>query len=295
MKHRKTSDFAGEVLIHIGPHKTGSTSIQRCLSDNYAALLAEGVLYPQAGRRARQRLEHLHHPFALAMVAGDAEACAAFVDDLRAELAERPVERIVLSSEVLARGKLSADVFAQVRALFPRAKVTWLFYVRRQDDLLLSLYAEGIKERLIAWPQGIGFYDTPAFLDHRLRYEKLRGAVPEDQIHVASFDEEKRALIPAFLRRLDLSPDTISETAVHANRSLPWSVLGILRVTNALPKPLARLAGGLVRSAAGVLPQKAKPLTAGERQDVRARYADSNLWIERTFFEGRAVLTGGNH
>ena len=292
MKLRKTSDFTGDVLIHIGPHKTGSTSIQRCLADNYAALLEEGVLYPEAGRRGRKGVEHLHHPLALALAAGDRDACAAFVDDVAVELGQGQVRLVILSSEVLARGKLPADVFAEARALFPRANVRWLFYVRRQDELLLSLYAEGIKERLIAWPRGIAFYDTSAFLDHRMRYEKLRSAVADDPILVASFDDEKRELIPAFLRRLGVPPHVISETKVHANPSLPWSVLHVLRVTNALPKPLARLAGGLVRAAAGILPQREKPLTADERQDVRRRYADSNLWIERSFFEGRAVLTG---
>ena len=289
------SDFSGQIIVHIGPHKTGSTSIQRCLSDNYESLAAKGFLYPKAGRREKGRLTHLHHPLALAVAEGSKPAVAAILSDLADEIAGHGPDRIFLSSEVLAREKLSARVFSDLRALFPHAGVSWLLYVRRQDDLLVSRYAEAIKRGLVAWPDDVLTLDQPKFLDHRLRIEKLRQAVPDDPLIVASFDAEKRHLIPALFERLGLPTDGLDEAEVHANRSMPWGVLSVLRRTNALPRPVGTPLAALARLAGRILPRSAvawgTPITDAERQAVRERYRESNLWVERVYFGTEPVLT----
>ena len=56
-------DFRGTLIVHVGTHKTGSTSIQAYCMDNYDMLRQDGYLYPRAGRIAVRGQEVInHHP-----------------------------------------------------------------------------------------------------------------------------------------------------------------------------------------------------------------------------------------
>ncbi len=125
-------------VIHIGPHKTGSTFLQLCFRDNRAALLERGVLFPPLWEHSQgspsqsgftQRLER-----------GELAELAAELDAVMTP----GVETVLISSENLSVLELPAvQGLGQVLA---GSAVEFVFYLRRWSDLLPSSFQERVKQ-----------------------------------------------------------------------------------------------------------------------------------------------------
>ncbi len=293
-------DFRGRLIVHVGTHKTGSTSIQAYCMDNYEALWRDGCLYPRAGRIDQRGTEVLnHHPLIRSIIGESPHLLEAQLTALGEEIVAAGPQVVVLSSEILSREYLSAAPFEVIRSLFPHAQREWVIFLRRQADVLASRYAEMIKTRDIAWPHGIELVDSPFYLDHRLRLEKLRYAVQDDEVRVLSFDSQKSRVIDAFFETCGLAVTAGSEAKIyHRNPSLPWGTLHVLRLTNRLPRPLERYARSLALligraladTPAGFLVSWGQPLSTRARARIAQRYRAGNRWVEEEFFGGDLVL-----
>jgi len=124
-------------LVHIGPHKTGTTYIQSRLDAARDRLRAVGVAYPATWRagdavpshlRLFERIRHRQ------------------LSELQRELAELAVDTdglVVLSSEDLQY--LDADEVRILGDLLGTANVTVVYYCRRWSELLPSCWQERIK------------------------------------------------------------------------------------------------------------------------------------------------------
>jgi hypothetical protein len=141
-------DLIGEktlLVIHIGTHKTGSTSLQLHLKRNFKFLLEQGVRYIEAGR-----IGNAHNKPAMALrAAGDRSDWAL----IREELAESRSRVNVLSAEAFWHTES-----ASLREEIPRQQeVRIVVYLRRQDKFLQSLYKQavtgGLKDDFYAWRQ----------------------------------------------------------------------------------------------------------------------------------------------
>ena len=295
----KPFEFVGKLVVHIGTHKTGSTSIQAYCMDNYESLVQGGCLYPRSGRYNEKGLMVInHHPLIRSMIGESTRTLQSQLDELNDEIASTNPEIIILSSEVLSREYLSAEPFEIIKKLFPLAKVEWVVFLRAQDEVLTSRYAELIKTGKIAWPQGIEMINSPIYLDHRLRLEKLRYAVNNDSIRVISFNAEKKRLLEAFFEACQLKGMPGSTDSYQRNTSLPWGALHVLRITNCLPGLLRRYARGfitlvarkLVKTRASFVVSWGRPLSTHEREAIKKQYHESNLWVEREFTADQPIL-----
>ena len=295
----KPFDFTGRLVVHIGTHKTGSTSIQAYCMDNYDSLLQAGCLYPRSGRYNEKGVMVInHHPLVRSMIGESTRPLHEQLNELGEEIATTNPDTVILSSEILSREYLSAEPYEIIRQLFPSAKVEWVIFLRAQADVLTSRYAELIKTGKIVWPRGIELINSPLYLDHRLRLEKLRYAVSHDPIRVMSFDSEKNRLLEAFFDTCQLERMPESTDSYQRNMSLPWGALHILRLTNRLPGFLQRYARGLislvarklVTTRANFLVSWGSPLSKPERDAINEQYLDSNLWVEREYLEYQPLL-----
>jgi hypothetical protein len=141
------------VFLHIGTHKTGTTAIQRFLDRNRRVLARHGVCYPQFGSFAS-------HPLAWAMGFSGKRVSDRQRKKLRARC-ERVFQRQI--SAAMKRGHnvvLSSEAFSAFNANRPFAldelgvllkrhhltDVKVVCYLRRQDDLVDSIYAERTKD-----------------------------------------------------------------------------------------------------------------------------------------------------
>src|SRR5213075_2388892 len=90
-------------LLHIGPHKTGSTAIQVALFGARDRLAELGVHYPGRKRRRREASEEL---FA-AVRRGEPDAATPEWDTLVEEVATAGEVRVCVSDELFGKGTLA--------------------------------------------------------------------------------------------------------------------------------------------------------------------------------------------
>ncbi|MEO1016629.1 MAG: hypothetical protein AAFY56_02925 [Pseudomonadota bacterium] len=92
------------LILHIGHHKTGTKSIQVCLSEAYDALRSQGILYPKAGRMREEGqspdFKDAHHAVALAFADGSDAALVKLADfKQQLDIEGEGFDTIILSSE----------------------------------------------------------------------------------------------------------------------------------------------------------------------------------------------------
>lgn len=128
-----------ELVLHIGLHKTGTTSIQRFLSDNRASLLEAGIDFPLLGRTERGSQAHRH--FAYYMSGRPARYPREFEAQVRSGLTSSA--HCVLSAEPFYLNGASASIARLADLLPPVSKC--IVFLREPSEHLLSLYGEALK------------------------------------------------------------------------------------------------------------------------------------------------------
>ncbi|MBY0331648.1 MAG: hypothetical protein K2X49_13375 [Acetobacteraceae bacterium] len=145
-------------ILHIGPPKTGSTSIQRFLAGHRAELLKRGFVYPEApGKRNHvglaaigTREDYRGNIMRRAGAAADPTVLRErLARDLAAEMAALPesVHSAIFSSEQLAVRIKDTAGLEQLRTLlsphFGAFRI--IGYLRRQDEAAVSRYSTGLR------------------------------------------------------------------------------------------------------------------------------------------------------
>ncbi len=124
------------LYLHIGYHKTGTTAIQTCLAQNNKLFLEHGYHYPLVGLHGQG-----HHN-----IAWEIRQFRRFsrrdgtLRDLLREAENKATPNIIISSEEFCKADRSeiARLAEELRAYH----VTVIVYLRRQDQLLQSIWAQ---------------------------------------------------------------------------------------------------------------------------------------------------------
>jgi len=132
-------------FLHVGTHKTGTTSIQAFLRDNDARFARRGVLIPRAGR-GEDRAGHHNLSQELLGAPGFVEergGLAAVV----AELTSSDAPRAILSSEDFSLLSRSHQALVTLRDAIKAAGFApaIIIYFRPQVSYCVSIYAEIVK------------------------------------------------------------------------------------------------------------------------------------------------------
>ncbi len=131
-----------KLILHIGTHKTGTSTIQSTLEAAREQLAAAGVCYP---RTDREPFSHLaKHSSAYRAIT---ETDAAFDDEfaiLEKELADTGGDTLLLSEEGFSEAQF--DAFSRFSRLTDRYDLTVVCFLRRQDQFLESLWAQYCRE-----------------------------------------------------------------------------------------------------------------------------------------------------
>ncbi|MEX1154653.1 hypothetical protein [Parvibaculum sp.] len=196
-----------KLIIHVGPHKTGTTSLQHFLFKNHLALLKLGIVYPVA-HLGEQRA---HHRFAQAnrgridqkerRVLSREEELVPLLDEIRASNADTAI----LSSEAFfATSKPDIEILHEsLRAFSPVV----VFYARQQDDGYVSSYAQCSKSPIHRYASPIETHlDDPVRMNtdlniygHASNWAKVFG-----KENVAARLYDRKISVPEdFLRFLD--------------------------------------------------------------------------------------------
>lgn len=131
------------IHLHIGTHKTGTTSLQKFLSTNVDLLKKSDILYPKAGwYHYSQHLLAFHLRKA---TPNDIESISDTVwDDLYDEIKKSKLNNIILSSEIFALFNKKQIETLKEKLLNYDVKI--YLYLRRQDEFFESIYNQQAKE-----------------------------------------------------------------------------------------------------------------------------------------------------
>ena len=137
------------LLVHLGPHKTGSTAIQRALANNSAVLREHGVVFLAGVEldRAAQAIARGQYPLAKQLLSTVAQAAMA-----------TKAERFVMSQEdfcgeIPGRGKVEAiypTIAKNLRVIsrvFASYDVSFLFFAREESDWIRSCFSQNLRYR----------------------------------------------------------------------------------------------------------------------------------------------------
>ncbi|MFO7534657.1 MAG: hypothetical protein R6X19_03070 [Kiritimatiellia bacterium] len=220
------------LFLHIGHPKTGTTSIQTFLLANRQTLRAQGVLYPETGL----------HDSAHRLISPAFYSAAALEDQaplhmtrLLKEIAESGCRTVILSFEGFC-----GDNPACFTALRDRIDTTVIYYVRRQDHIAESRYAQHVRSFLMQEirPAALAIRQK-GFLPDYLRVLRLYEAVfGRDRLAVRVFEREAlvgRDLITDFLHATGIAPSPAFVPSTSTNASLKRPYLAFKRHCNLLP------------------------------------------------------------
>jgi hypothetical protein len=286
----------GTILLHIGPHKTGTTSVQSAFHAARPTLRRRGIHYAGPDRHpviaAEAAIEEPRHGQPRRRPIARWNALAAEIERHRSEL-------VVLSSEWFADAEprairrivdqLGADRVHVVVTLRPLVRLLpsqWQQYVAAGSTIGYEAWLES----LFGPPERIA---TPSFW-HRHRHDQLverwRSVVGDDRVTVVVVDEvDRRGVLEAFEGLTGLPRGSLVAEADRANRSLTAPEAELLREVNArlaaeIPDANLRLNLGLYGVAAA--------LRLREPGTNEAPIETPAWAIERAIEVGREIVAG---
>jgi hypothetical protein len=229
----------GTRLLHIGPHKTGTTAIQGALHLARERLAAEGVAYPGRGRQPLWPILAVTGQPALL---GGPRPEISYWDNLVREIRAAGDQRVVLSSEFFAEAD---DATARrVIADLGGARVHVVVTLRSLTRILPSQWQQylqnGFHFRYLEWLEGIlsdpPHTPTPGFW-RRHRHDALvtRWAAengPENLSVIVLDESDRLMLLRVFESMLGLPGGFLVPEETAANRSLTMAETELVRRLN---------------------------------------------------------------
>ena len=234
--------------IHIGPHKTGTSSIQWFLKENRAELLKYGYFVPES-----RAIHGAHHAIVRKLCGQelrDPQQSAAA--EFALALDETPSEAVVISSEalnpLLKKSDLARIFFTRIRELNLEPKL--VLFPRNQSQFINSCYSQAVKgfrrsEPFEAFVQG-------AIRRFSFRYSPLIELAETYDVELIPRPFTGKTIahgvVPEFLQAIGLDPSQFRDTNVRRNEAAgPFTVSvarGVLRLIASTGKRLKWLQAG---------------------------------------------------
>jgi hypothetical protein len=228
----------GGLLLHIGPQKTGSTSIQESLHNAREELVGHGVFYPGPFPRQVEAGWAILGGSPLGRTEPRMEAWHELVEELRAST----LSRRILSNEDLSRG--DDAVVERIVTDLGVDNIQLLYVARRFDQLLPSHWQERLKARMTLSYEGFlraVLEGDPTTWEWRLMWEcqlpdKVLASwgrfVPPERTTVIVLDGDHELLPRTFEQLLNLPTGLLVAPDQVLNRSYTFPEAEALRSIN---------------------------------------------------------------
>lgn len=298
------------ILLHIGPHKTGTTAIQWILAAAREDMAAHGVTYPAGVAHHREARALRRHP-------------AGWVDDTEVlpepEVWERfaaavtgTAGRVVISSEFFAQS--DAEARARIVEDLGRDRLHVLIAARNPGSIALSTWQQVLRDGKAAplpvWLDKRFRRDAPArategfwsWADAATLAEEWTGLLGADRVHVVVIDEKDRSHLPGTVERLlDLPAGLLSSRKpTQSNRGLSAVEAELVQRVVGLTRPHLTWAQFSLLVRSGVVQRLLSERTPGEGEPRSAlpRWAAEQAATEAestiTRLTGLGVEISGN-
>lgn len=137
------------LIIHIGTHKTGTTSIQKFLLTNESKLLKDGILFPKEGRMDNSNHAPLAWELNSQLKIQKQNMLRNKWESLFNEIENNQCDKVVLSSEEFSLLGTSSIELLQERLTKKHIQCQIIIFLRTQYELLQSNYVELLKQGVI--------------------------------------------------------------------------------------------------------------------------------------------------
>jgi hypothetical protein len=243
---RATDEFLlpeGTRLLHIGPPKTATTSLQSALFDARAALQAQGVRHAGRSRNAASAAQAVTGRTSMYM--GGVVPPMSRWKRLVKEVRKAPESRVVVSSEFFADAQ--PDAIRRIADDLDPQRIHVAVTLRPIAAILTSQWAQYVADGMVApfdrWLRAMlepgDRRVSPSFWV-RHRHDELVArwaeAVGPERVTVVLVDAERGAVLRAFERLLGLTAGTLVADPDLANRSLTLPETEAVRAFNVLFK-----------------------------------------------------------
>lgn len=255
------------VILFIGHHKVGSTSLQDFLSRNTVALARSGILYPAvdfegmalmlataiSGKDPKDGLpinaREPHNALAFKMLAGKEKgrvpsyhvglpSSPQMLRAIRKQVAFLKPHTVILAAEVFANfAPTGPSLITQLTGVFPEADFTVLATLRRIDAYLASWHGQRLKfghELAPLRGDGMKGYFRNIHFDYRLMLEGWMQALPEAKVILRDYSavRDVGGSIPDFVAQSGLKLPKRLRAEQRTNESLHRGVYEIARRGN---------------------------------------------------------------
>lgn len=279
-----------KLILHVGVHRTGTTSTQEFMRQNFPVLLNKGVLYPFGVKRHDRMVQRL--------ISGEVPADV-LARDLERRAASHPqsVDTVVLSDEDMSLIR-DFGVFAALKDTFD---VKILVSLRRQDLWLESWYLQNVKWQ---WNPALAHLTFEEFfarraeffwIDYAARFAHFEEVFGAGCVLAGVFEKGDMpdGPIQAFLRLIGIEDLSGFSPFIHSNSSLSPLMSEMMRqlpMGKIAPKERAMIEAACI-AVDSTLPTNGSKLLMplAQRQLVLDEYADSNQRTAQDYF-GRPVL-----
>lgn len=265
------------VVLHIGTHKTATTTIQDMFAHNAALLAEHGLIYPVLGRATGHHGLVMDWNHALPPVYALEGGALGTLHQIAADHAGGD-HTVFLSSEEFSRGREGGRPdFAAIReALAGFERVEVVCVLREQWQFIQSIYLEVSKGRQPPRPPQV--IDTVLledmveglWTDYNLLYDHLLQSFAPDEITFLDFDQSRTAaggILGTMLRHLGVALQAGDLALVNEGRS------------NASPGALPTWAANLIAEP-GVAPAWLIEAVTGAFEVQFGAGAASRIWTQ---------------
>ncbi len=224
-------------VIHIGPHKTGTTYLQLGFRALRAELAAHGTIFPEFWELAPGNPSHLKLTLQL-RDGNNTDLAPRF-----AELLATGADRVLLSSEDLSN--LDTPALEKLRALIGANEVELVFYIRRWSELIPSSWQESIKQgQCHTFPEFVLVHLQRAEMSRLLNFDMKLAKFTEifgaDKLRLVGFCEVRERGLDMFqhfaANFLDWPDAPVPKLPPRANSSRDHKEAELLRALNAMAR-----------------------------------------------------------
>lgn len=286
------------VHLHIGTHKTGTTSLQKFFDINKKVLDKHGILYPKTGW-----YHHSQHLLAFQLKGSTPNGIDTISEsiwaDLHKEIKKSKHQDVIISSEIFAT--LNAKQIESLKERLSSYDVKIYVYLRRQEELFESMYNQQVKEWRNSRKEPIRhFMNNMNKLCPYFNYFQMVNnwalAFKKENIHIRPY--HKKYVIDTVLDFVDLigldeNIQKLLKSVTNENNSVSTKALEMIRLSKFVEDDI------MVRERVFHLANKVFPSTKSNKKCLKSeqrikiteKYAQSNEKLIRQYFgEGKEYL-----
>jgi hypothetical protein len=302
-----------KLILHIGTEKTGTSTLQKYLSENRLGLLQQGFLYPISTSGTD------HYKIALAFYDAFKDDDLAkiihvysesewekfridFLYDLKEQFKKNQCHTTIISCEHLHSRLLSPSEKLRIKFFFEECgfdEIRIVVYIREQVSLANSLYSTAVC-------YGFTGIDIPGpddphincLCDHKKTIESWSSVFGLNNLIVRLYDPDRQSSFSTVVDFLSLFPDlntTLFKFVTESNMSLSCTGISIIRRINELEP---RIKDGVINPVRRGIEHIIQKKYNGDKYRMPQKlaslyintFANSNEWVRKNWYPERFSL-----